>query len=134
MLSNAVLRRAKIQKYDNDSKIVRMRKYSVRNSLHAQHAIRIISSRVLIDLRKTSSIHTSIVLDWLDGNKSRLTLYPIEALPSRARASGIVAAISPAQKGRREGRRVARQASMESELNSEIYRVNNRVLIYDFLR
>lgn len=37
------------------------------------------------------------------------------------------------QKGR-EARRVVRQDSTEPELNSEIYRVNNRALIYDFLR
>lgn len=47
--------------------------------------------------------HTSIVFDWLDGNKSRLTLYPIEALPARVRASGIVAAISPAKTDERDG-------------------------------
>ena len=73
------------------------------------------------------------MFDWLDGNKSRLTLYPIEALPARVRASGIVAAISPAKTDERDGV-VVRQDSTEPELNSEIYRVNNRALIYDFLR
>lgn len=101
--------------------------------MHVQHTISIIAPCPPIRPRETFSIHTSIVFDWLDSNKSRLTLYPIEALPARVRTSGIVAAISPAKTDGRNGR-VVRQDSTEPELNSEIYRVNNRALIYDFLR